>query len=121
MRERTADNVQKTDRFLRGCRKGGVNMRLIDADALIEKTKERCRYWGMQQYYMNAVRIIEFIKYAPTVEAEPVVHGRWFGNLCSVCNKLWDEDMHYHADDFGYFDPMPNYCPNCGADMRGRK
>ena len=67
----------------------------------------------------EAVRsLIKGLKIAPTVDAVEVVHGRWtsttepdeqFGEMdyfkCSVCGKLrWFET---------------NYCPNCGADMRG--
>lgn len=51
-----------------------------------------------------------------TVDAVPVVHGRWekreavvfddelVGYRCSECNTTWDAET--------------NYCPNCGADMR---
>ena len=40
----------------------------------------------------------------PTVDAKPVVHGEW---IWSECDKR-----------FGFvFDN--DYCPNCGADMRG--
>ena len=54
----------------------------------------------------------------PTVDAKPVVHGRWLDSLdesgklvncwrtCSVCGKQWSK--------------RTNYCPNCGADMRER-
>lgn len=46
----------------------------------------------------------------PTIEAEPVVHGRWildeYGNPhCSVCEHVQDAPT--------------NYCSECGADMRG--
>ena len=54
----------------------------------------------------------------PTVEARPVVNGEWEGNTCNACDMRWDENMVNDADDWGYFDPMPNFCPNCGADMR---
>ena len=60
---------------------------------------------------------IELVEKQPTVDAVEVVHGRWestteqdeFGEMdffkCSVCGQLrWFET---------------NYCPNCGADMRG--
>lgn len=50
------------------------------------------------------------IENAPTVDAQPVVHGRWVRNLenclynkCSVCG-FW----HCRED---------NYCTNCGAKM----
>ena len=53
-----------------------------------------------------------------TIEAEPVRHGRWETNsdrpdslICSICKcgfDMWKHDPH-------------NYCPNCGADMRGEE
>jgi hypothetical protein len=57
---------------------------------------------------------ISCVMTCPTVDAVEVVHGRWVRarkpvtqNMeCSVCHKeyLWSDH---------------NYCPNCGADMRG--
>lgn len=49
----------------------------------------------------------------------PVVHGEWYGNDCTVCKLPWNYNMVQDADDWGYFDPMPDYCPNCGAIMDG--
>lgn len=56
------------------------------------------------------------IKDAPTIEVVPVVHGEWESELglffpvyrCSECNC---------ATALG----KTNFCPNCGADMRGEK
>lgn len=52
----------------------------------------------------------EKLKSIPTIDAEPVRHGKWFEypiadgmNQCSVCGFLR----------FG----ESNYCPNCGARM----
>lgn len=55
----------------------------------------------------------------PTADVAPVVHGRWDGNDCTVCKLPWNYNMTQDADDWGYFDPMPDYCPNCGARMDG--
>lgn len=48
--------------------------------------------------------------------------GYWYvegeTEYCSVCNLPWNYNMTMNGDDWGYFDPMPNFCPNCGADMR---
>lgn len=92
-------------------------MRLIDADALKERAirvstvKEHC--------YFKAVGTRE-IDRAPTIDAVPVVHGRWGeyevfpltpslnGYPCSVCGQ------HVSAIMYNF-----NYCPNCGAKMDG--
>lgn len=85
-------------------------MRLIDADAFLERMSHTDRFFG----------VVYDINDAPTVDAVPVVHGRWLmweeqfpgrtlrkksglGVFCSSC--------HNHADN------MSNYCPNCGAKM----
>ena len=67
------------------------------------------------QEYRKLV-IGEVINKTPTVEAKPVVYGGWmqaigenywFDYTCSICGEL---------EEFEY-----NFCPNCGADMRGEK
>ena len=67
---------------------------------------------------------IDAITELPTIDAVPVRHGEWYGEAdgyadgelvydmwyCSFCGKRfeeWDEK------------PNWNFCPNCGADMRG--
>ena len=37
---------------------------------------------------------------------------------CSVCKLPWNAYMRENGDDWGYFDPMPKFCPHCGAEMR---
>lgn len=66
------------------------------------------------------------LKEVPTVDAIPVRHGRWIGYpeclkyenalddsdiVCSVCGEVFD----ILDNDTERFD----YCPHCGADMRG--
>lgn len=51
----------------------------------------------------------------PTIEAEPVKHGRWiklyFGNYkCSECGDWWHGDDNEVVESF-------KFCPNCGAKM----
>lgn len=60
----------------------------------------------------------EHIKRVPVADVQPVKHGEWkhvagMNSKCSVCS-------HYFP--VTEFDSRPfdiNYCPNCGADMRG--
>lgn len=62
--------------------------------------------------------VVKLIDEAPTVEAKPVVHGEWLlrhigaGHMweCSVCHKR--PDIYVTMD--------TNFCPSCGADMRGK-
>lgn len=82
-------------------------MRLIDADTTWNALERA-------EWYNNADRDIaeNLVLNAPTVDAAPVVHGRWdlvdreepqrYG--CSKCSCLsW----------YGTY----RYCPNCGARM----
>lgn len=77
-------------------------MRLIDADELI---KHACRSteWSHGEHPM--VVEVDDIDDAPTVDAEPVKHGVWFGTVCSCCGKSTSDS--YDCE----------YCPHCGAKM----
>ena len=62
----------------------------------------------------------------PAVDAVPVVHGRWYKptgmmppehhgrHRCSVCG-------HMAFYEWPGREALPDYCPNCGADMRGEE
>ena len=90
--------------------------RLIDANALIERLKFK-RKISEVGLYRGLESPMAQVEKAPTVDAVEVVHGRWrletdeeepngfFKQLvCTACNKTAGGG---------------NYCPNCGADMRG--
>lgn len=102
--------------------------RLIDADALkdgfchacstnkrYQRSNEECR--RHRDSYGNRCFKMRLIDEAPTVDAVPVVHGRWEPRedvlgfaRCSVCHdcNIYDD----WADGKKW-----NYCPNCGARM----
>ena len=85
--------------------------RLIDANALgIGKAKREA--FNNPAYADGWNSAIDIIENAPTIDAVPVVHGRWKAEFeyedflhadCSVCGKRSEY--------------MYNYCPNCGAKM----
>ena len=94
-------------------------MRLIDAEAFFEEEFKRCGDFPLvgtcskdNEYLGNRLSV------APTIEAKPVVHGRWISKnphgyewifVCSNCSYI-----------DGYpFNDRSNYCPNCGAKMDG--
>ena len=88
-------------------------MRLIDADAL---GVGRCSRDVLPADYCAGWNgLIRLLEKAPTVDAVPVVHGRWNNmdgyktrKVCSECG--WD------VPEYGKFH---SYCPNCGAKMDG--
>ena len=90
-------------------------MRLIDADALdLDREVELADDWK------TAHEIANCVKYAPTVDAAPVAHGRWIENegfdgdcyyTCSVCQCDWT------TIDGTPTENNMRYCPECGAKM----
>lgn len=86
--------------------------RLIDADALEKILMAK----GLARGYFTRQAVINEIKFAPTIEAEPVRHGTWKllqngDGVCDQCHvilkNVWDEDGWLH------------FCSCCGAKMDG--
>ena len=84
--------------------------RYIDADALIEKwLPDRGELYTVTEF-------VDSINETPTADVRPNVRGEWVDfsmsikgvpmEACGVCGT-WSLGM------------GKNYCPNCGADMRG--
>ena len=98
-------------------------MRLIDADTIKREVKHRCVLSPLDAPWPLAygnIDLPEIIDQMPTIEAEPVKHGRWekngeimmFGDIpvkCSQCGFKTLQDA-LHKMDY-------HYCPNCGARM----
>ena len=92
-------------------------MRLIDADEL-KKLRHDC-IQGRIKFDGNEYDIIDK---CPTIEAEPVRHGRWEG----TADGYWNGELVYdiwNCSECGFdadgADERPDwkYCPNCGAKM----
>ena len=90
-------------------------MRLIDADSFKDNLDIKAR-WD-DDYEMD--KFVRYMDEEPTVDAVPVVHGRWEPRKdvpgfvrCSVCHDciIYDD----WADGKKW-----NYCPQCGAKMDG--
>ena len=89
-------------------------MRLIDADAMKSKLV------GSRFHYIR-----NFLNKQPTIEAEPVRHGRWI--VTKEYNDVIDMDVvKYACSACGEYrlsattlSQATNYCPNCGAKMDG--
>ena len=66
---------------------------------------------------------IKRIKELPTVDAVPVVHGRWVDNHCTVCGMMpMGEELWTHMDiEPPKMERFMDYCPTCGAKMDGER
>ena len=92
-------------------------MRLIDADALMKQAYWKGEVPTNDNLYADGCEVVNAadIEDAPTIDAEPVRHGRWEfkhpnGWACSECGE-WG----LMIDNRGIC--KSNYCPNCGAKM----
>ena len=95
--------------------------RYIDADELKKVFSDG--------YEAFAETLCEIVDAQPTADVVEVKHGEWIERnvtqdrrdakipewqsaKCSVCGK-------YHTTPYMYYFTNYDYCPNCGADMRG--
>lgn len=91
--------------------------RLIDAEKLWKAITTRI------EEYCDIADLIEIIETQPTVDAEPVKHGHWEKpqrhGVISYDEHAYAECSCCHKSQ--YLARGMNYCPHCGADMRGRE
>lgn len=100
-------------------------MRLIDADTLIPKevhTIIRLTATGEQT---ESVVYAEQIDNAPTVDAVERKRGRWVDDGLDAIGAMGIEYRWKKCPNCGEriskapMQRLPNFCPNCGAEMRG--
>ena len=102
-------------------------MRLIDADALCDKIdnemQEYDAYDSCQAKIVSGLLGAEKLVWEmPTIEAEPVKHGRWVydeNNMEYSCSECLHEAHVTVNRVYTYL--LTDYCPNCGAKMQGGK
>ena len=119
--------------------------RLIDADALMSRIEDSARNAGLHSEDYRKIK--RFIAKAPTIDAEPVRHGRWewyedwgpytrFESpelfdaywICSACGTNLLQYLKSHFPDIPSYTecseevpPTLERCPSCGAKMDGGK
>lgn len=92
-------------------------MRLIDADALMKWAND---HYDFEVYTVGYIS--NLIKDMPTVEAEPVRHGKWTREnnygiwKCNVCGCKVNRSNPLKGNIWNYY-----YCPNCGAKMERKE
>ena len=87
-----------------------MNNDLISRKALLERIKEDAPWWWQN---FHSYLIVDMLKEAPVIEAEPVRHGNW---LYVGCGK---PDAWYCSECSVTVAKRHFYCPRCGAKMDG--
>ena len=109
--------------------------RLIDADALetFVKTVRQALYLDKTPSDMLTresmlLNFQQYIHLQPTIDAVPVVHGRWIAEQkdaeycefrCSACDHSVGQTDQFDETEVKQFSEWYSYCPSCSADMRG--
>lgn len=117
-------------------------VRLIDANALLNDLKESvkaAREWKeeaqdeeikirAEQSHGTFIECALRVKNAPTIDAEPVRHGRWKGWTTSKFTGKYKDYDEPEFKDYVYYTCsecyrksaiQELYCPQCGARMDG--
>jgi hypothetical protein len=112
--------------------------RLIDAGALRDKLQAEIDK-GIPPFddVMGSIRCgirlaRNIVEDEPTIDAEPVRHGKWITCTssehwkCSECGcraGYWfnEENSGIESWEMDFSEWLSDYCPQCGADMRGEK
>lgn len=102
-------------------------MRLIDADELVKSLRRVHQNLDDSGEFRPAGAVIfcrGIVNKMPTIDAEPVRHGRWTKSeddwncmttiTCSECHEEWCFETEEDVSLLNY-----RYCPNCGAKMDG--
>lgn len=88
--------------------------RYVDVD------KQIARAYRLNMVTADIIKV--FLDAAPTVDVREVVHGKWISQecndyhdyyTCSICGEPWTTLAGTPQDN------EMNFCPVCGADMRG--
>ena len=88
--------------------------RLIDGNKLESLIRDNYNL-NYGETLINPRYFMDLVEDAPTIEAAPVVHGKWVrketgGGLLAICNSCKYPVSWWHRT---------NFCPHCGARMDG--
>ena len=86
-------------------------MRLIDAD----KLKAHYSWWDNEEKYV----FDSVVDLQPTVESRP--KGKWHHYTDDKRDYAECSECGYGDEGEVYLGEETNFCPNCGADMRGKE
>lgn len=93
-------------------------VRLIDANALCEILEAKADMALVPEYKHAFLNVQAMVNAMPSIDAEPVRHGRWveLGYACGetewACTSCANTEWRTSASRL-------KWCPNCGAKMDG--
>lgn len=91
---------------------------LIDREATLKKMCEMCNFHTSPDFACRKCNVYEMIAVQPTIDVAPVRHGRWILKILPIGGG--DKIRSYLCSECDRYANMKfDYCPNCGADMRG--
>ena len=92
---------------------------LIDREILIRNIENLYQSdWNFIKRYLNICEVIEDIPSVKQVEDDTTELKEKVG--CWICDAYCSECNYLVRDDFNHIKDY-QYCPNCGAYMKGRK
>lgn len=98
------------------------DVRLIDANALEkflnEKVKTLADENGWYDHFVSGFDdAITYVENAPTIDAVPVVHGRWNEPTWRFQDGFWVCSCCNFCTEASAAPRLYKYCPNCGSKM----
>ena len=99
---------------------------LISRQAVLYELKK----WDWQDLYLP-IHFKQILDDVPSADVRPNIHGHWIkinsgdedfteSIVCDRCNHENSHlDFNEHNEPIGKVFVTSNFCPNCGADMRG--
>ena len=100
----------------------------IEREALMRRIKEiHCAecdsYHGVRCRACWVDDTLDYIDSEPAADVAPVVHGRWIHSRYDDCSEQFElvkcSQCNHEAYAMALYVRGGNYCPNCGAKMRG--
>lgn len=94
----------------------------IEREAAYELARTDENYSDFRRSMADLTSLRELLEDTPAADVVEVRHGEWIHTDMALFWHSKDKcsECHYHDPqyiDLSYY----NYCPNCGADMRGGK
>ena len=97
---------------------------LISRQAAIDRLEPLLRVKGYSEGELNMLKVVLYeLKTLPPAQPE-CKKAKWnfIGNQmfeCTNCEVVYTQNEFKHMRPSVAYPEFPNFCPNCGADMRG--